>query len=411
MMNAAMKHLAEQFTTMVTSPSPMDVFCYSPGIVKLDDGRIIGTMDFGGPGVLKMDGCVQNGSFGFLGRFYYSDDGGESWAFTAKRSMYHMRPFVAGNRVYAMGHHGDLSIVVSEDRGETWSEIHDLSKGQSWHQAPSNVWYKGEHVYLVMERVTRHDGWSVCAIAPVLMRANIHDDLTKRESWTFASELVFEKEVNEDCLKEFGIPFYPRTKGGYGTEHMGWLETNVVQLMKANDWFYDKTGKTFHLFMRAWTGLDWTGAILKVTENEDGSMITCFEYAPSGKRLIYTYIPGGGQSKFHILYDEKTKTYWLLSNQFIDGMVNFNKMTYHEQRGYDRSRLVLHYSYNCFDWLFAGVVSAGKTLKESRSYASMCFDNDDLLILSRTGDENALSGHDTNIISFHRVRNFRGLID
>ena len=184
----------------------------------------------------------------------------------------------------------------------------------------------------------------------------------------------------------------------------------MVQLKKENDWFYDKSGKTFHLIMRACTGLPWTGAMLKVVEKDDGSMETMFETAPSGKRMVFINLPGA-QSKFHILYDEKTKTYWLISNQFSDSMVDFNTVKESDRKGYGRNRLVLHYSYNCFDWLFAGVVAAGKSFKESRSYASMLFDGDDILVLSRTGDQNSYSGHDTNLITLHRIKNFRDLID
>ena len=411
-----MKHLADDFVPMITSPSPEDVFCYSPGLTRLRNGRFIGTMDFGGPGVCRMAGSVGHaaeGKFQFLGKVFISDGGGAHWSEKATFSMFHMRPFEAGNSVYVIGHHTDLCIARSDDGGETWSASVDLTHGQYWHQAPCNVWYKGDFVYLVMERMTHQRvGWPVGGIAPILMRANVHDDLTKRESWTFASELVFDQNIDENGITEWGIPFYPQSGRGYGRNTpLGWLETNVVQLLKPNDLLYDPTGKTFHLFMRTWTGLSWTGAVIKVIEQDDGSMLTQFEYAPSGKRLLYTPIPGGGQSKFHILYDDKTRTYWLLANQFVDSMVNMDSMTRHQQRGYDRSRLVLHYSYNCFDWLFAGVVAAGDTLRQARSYASMAIDGEDLILLARTGDEHALSGHDTNIISFHRVKDFRSLID
>lgn len=72
---------------------------------------------------------------------------------------------------------------------------------------------------------------------------------------------------------------------------------------------------------------------------------------------------------------------------------------------------MLYYSVNCFDWLYAGMVAAGKTPLESRSYASMAYDGDDLLVLSRSGDEKILNGHDNNLITFHRVKDFRSLID
>ena len=182
------------------------------------------------------------------------------------------------------------------------------------------------------------------------------------------------------------------------------------KLLKQDDWFYDESGKVFHIFARCYTGLPWTGAMCKVVENEDGSMHTMFETAPSGKRMFYVNIPGAGYSKFHMLYDEESKTYWLLTNEFTDSMNKMEKIPAEKHAGYDRSRLVLYYSYNCFDWLFAGVVTAGEELTQARSYASMVIDGEDLLVLSRSGDENAFNGHETNMITFHRVKHFRDLI-
>ena len=411
-----MKHLADEYVTVVESPDPEHVWCYSPGLLRLESGRIIATMDFGGAGVKDMDGACRRYPRSDLystGRVFLSDDGGETWRQTAAAlPMLCMRPFAAGDAVYVIGFCQDLGIARSDDGGETWSEMRLLSHGQYWLQGPCNVWYENGCVYLVMERLTKREGWPVCASAPVLMRGRVEDDLTDLSSWTFASELVFEEQIDQDRFVDFGIPFYPDVKDGYMAGiRCGWLETNVVRLKKKNDMFYDPSGRTFHLFMRAWTGLTWTGAIAKVVEKEDGSMETLLETAPSGRRMVFVNIPGGGQSKFHILYDERSKTYWLISNQFIDGMVNFNLMTPNERKGYDRSRLALYYSYNCFDWIFAGIVAAGNSLKESRSYASMQFDGEDLIVLSRTGDNDTLNGHDTNRITFHRIRDFRSLID
>ena len=62
------------------------------------------------------------------------------------------------------------------------------------------------------------------------------------------------------------------------------------------------------------------------------------------------------------------------------------------------------------DWCFAGVVAIGESAKESRHYAAMDFDGDDLVILSRSGDKDAHSAHEGNMITFHRVKNFRDLV-
>ena len=366
-------------------------------------------MDFGGPGAARFPGAIQyykGVDSWFSGRVFASDDGGATWTEKKQVSMLLMRPFVAGNSLYVIGASSDLGIMRSLDQGETWSDVTHFSSGEIWHQAPSNVWYKGDYVYLAFERETDHShGWPMDGNAPVLMRGNVQDDLTKRENWTFASKLVFNREIDEDQIPEWGIPFQP------SAARVGWLETNVVQLLKPDDVFFDPTGHTFHLFMRTSTGHSWTGAILKVVEKEDGSMETLFEHAPSGKRMVFTHIPGGGCSKFHLLFDDKTRTYWLLTNQFTDSMADQRRMSANESAGYDRSRLALYYSYNCFDWLFAGIVACGKTRRQARSYASMVMDGEDLLVLSRSGDENALNGHETNMITFHRVRDFRALID
>ena len=410
------KRLADDYVVVARSPDPMNVYCFSPGLCVLPNGRLIATMDYSGPGVADYPGRVEfkKGSGRYqVGRVFVSDDKGATWREKATVSMLLMRPFLAGDALYVIGCSPDLGVARSDDGGETFSEVFHFSENQIWHQAPSNVWYKGDFVYLAYERETDlSHPWPMDGNAPILMRGNVHDDLTKKENWTFANELVFNREIDEDAIPEWGIPFHAHVPGGYMADtRVGWLETNVVQLLKPNDVFTDPTGHTFHLFCRTSTGLTWPGAMIKVVEKEDGTMETTFEYAPSGKRILFVPIPGGGDSKFHILFDEKTRIYWLLSNQFTDSMADFNRMSQVERHGYDRSRLVLHYSYNCFDWLFAGVVATGRTLRESRSYASMAIDGDDLLILSRSCDEKAKNGHDNDLITFHRVKAFRSLAD
>ena len=76
----------------------------------------------------------------------------------------------------------------------------------------------------------------------------------------------------------------------------------------------------------------------------------------------------------------------------------------------ERRRLVLHFSKNLVDWCFAGLVAMGETEICSRHYASMTFDDQDLVVLSRSADQDTKSAHDTNMITFHRVQNFRSLV-
>ena len=116
--------------------------------------------------------------------------------------------------------------------------------------------------------------------------------------------------------------------------------------------------------------------------------------------------------RFHIVYDEQTELYWLLSTQATDSMTRPESLP-PDRYGLpdnERRRLQLHFSRNCMDWCFAGLVASGPTERGSRHYATMLIDGDDLHILSRSGDESAANAHNGNIMTFHTIRDFRRLV-
>jgi hypothetical protein len=249
------------------------------------------------------------------------------------------------------------------------------------------------------------------------MRGNPEADLTKKENWAFASELAFRDAVTSR-LDNFGVPFFPthRLKSyfpapGRPMAPIGWLETNVVQFTDPDHYWYDPRGKTFYLWMRAHTGGTGLANVAKVVENDNGEMSTTLATVPSGRKLLFAPCPGG-QMKFHILFDDETKLFWLLSTQATDSMTRADRLpkTRFELPNNERQRLQLHFSRNCLDWCFAGLVATGATQSQSRHYASMVIDGNDLHVLSRSGDERANSPHNCNLITFHTVRNFRKLV-
>jgi hypothetical protein len=418
---ARVRPLAQEFVKVYESPSPRDVYCYSPGLARCPSGRLVATMDLGGPGVKRLGKTLgRRGKRFWQGKVFTSDDRGATWTHRTDFPFLHARPFVAGDALYVLGQANDLMVIRSDDWGETWGEPVRLSEGQHWHQAPCNVHYANGCVYLVMERRAYSDVrcWAVSVVAPVLMRGKVTDDLTTRESWTFASELVFRDAVPEAKLDWFGVPFYKvdphrgaTIAKGRHCAPMGWLETNVVQFTDPNHVWHDPKGKTFHLWMRAHTGTTNLAAIAKVVENDDGSMTTSLVEAPSGRKMAFVACPGG-QMKFHILYDPPTQLFWLLSSQSTDSMTRADRLPANRYNlpNNERHRLQLHFSRNCVDWCFAGIVAIGPSAKQGRHYASMVTDGDDLHILSRSGDERAHSAHDGNFISFHTAHDFRELV-
>ena len=418
--------LADEFTVVCRSADPENVFCYTPGICRLDTGRLVATCDYGGPG---MQGEKETG------RIYLSDDRGVTWRQTGTFALCHARPFVAGGRLYVLGHRGDLGAVVSDDGGESWSETRMFGTEQKWHASACNVWYEKGNVYLAMENMApnpekRDYGWGVDRLRPVLMRAKASDDLTEKANWTFAETFHFDALFDENPDMEFryfGVPWYKaftayQWKNGAKWENghpdavarcqpTGWLETNVVRIMDPDDEWYDPSGSTFHLFMRSNTSGSGYAALAKVKENADGTMTTSLEKAPSGVPTLFVPFPGG-QMRFHVLWDDRTRLYWLLSTQATDTMVRREKLPEGRYNlPYDeRQRLQLLFSKNMMDWCFAGIVTIGASVKESRHYASMAIDGDDLVILSRSGTPKAKTPHNVDMITFHRITDFRSLV-
>ena len=407
---------ANDFVKVYESPDAQQIFSYSPGLAVLPGGRLVATLDLNGPAF-----AGKAGPEGYRGRIYTSDDRGQTWTLRASTPMIHARPFAAGGAVYVLGHSGDLGIVRSTDGGTTWSEASWLTRGERWHQAPCNVHYTRGRVYLVMERDTDPDYpmWPVSVFAPVLMAADVDSDLTRRDAWTFSNELSYRDAIAAAGPPHLlGVPFH--TPGNTVAEAAkvrrpmadpGWLETNVVQFVDPDHVWFDPAGRTFHLWMRAHTGSTNLAAIAKAVESDGGGITVSLEHAPSGAPMVFVPCPGG-HMKFHIVYDEQTQLFWLLSSQATDSMTRPDRLPddRFDLPNNERHRLVLHFSKNCVDWCFAARVADTKAFGQARHYASMAINGDDLHILSRSGDARARSAHDGNIITFHTVRGFRDLV-
>jgi hypothetical protein len=413
--------IANDFVAVYESPDPANIYAMSPGIARLPTGRLVATMNLSGAGAAKLPGARRDGR-SWLGKIFTSDDRGRTWQHRADVPISQGRPFAAGDSIYVIGQSGDLVVVRSRDNGTTWSEPADLSSGQHWHQAPSNVVYARDRVYLVMERITDPKAYYQSVLAPVLMSARVSDDLTRRDAWVFSSELTFRQAWDQaGPARLVGVPFY---KVGYVVRNpvkgrvkremfpLSWLETNVVQFTDPDHVWYDPTGHTFHLWLRAHTGATNMACILKVVESPDARALTVsLEQAPSGETMLYVPCPGG-QMKFHVLYDDRTRLYWLLSSQSTDSMKRVDSLPFErfDLPNNERHRLALHFSRNCVDWCFAALVADSGHPDQGRHYASMAIDGADLHVLSRSGDHRAKNAHDGNLITFHTVRDFRSLV-
>ena len=430
-----MSFLANDFTEICRAPKGKKIFVYTPAICVLESGRYVFSGDLGGNDCAELPEyslITPNPATGRInyGHIFTSDDKGKTWQRKAVRNFDHARPFAVGNTVYILGQCGDLVIYRSEDAGETWDDGTYFTKGEDWHQSACSYWVEDGIITLVMETYKYRDGdhksgWNVANLCPVVMRARLTDDLTKKENWTFSERVCFRDIVNNDNIDLFGVPFYvPMEKENeysekdckdmYFCQNPGWLETNVVKITDEKHYWYDPDGKTFHLFMRGHTaGSGYCMLMKAVISAENGREVIKIvpEVNPSGKKVVFLPMPGG-QMRFHVLYDEVTKLYWLVSTQCTDSMTRIELLP--EDRYNipcdERDRLQLSFSKNMVDWCFAGLVTKGESSKQSRHYCCAAIDGEDLLIVSRSGDADAFSAHNGNFASFHRVKDFRKLV-
>lgn len=419
----AIRPLAQDHVVVGVSPDPGKAFIYNPTILVLPNGRLVAGYDQGG-----RDGDKKLRDDGM--KIFTSDDRGKTWQHRATfKDIIHGRLILVGKTLYILGSYARLNISKSADNGVTWSEPVVLAPGK-WHQSATNYIRANGNIYLAKEKRIGNEinTWMVGDLSPVVMRAKETADLTDPKVWTYSQDFAFKdlipgyREINDLQMDYFGVPFYPNN---FPNAHdaapgqqprrtsapIGWLEANIAQIKDPNHYWHDPKGKTFHILMRAHTGGTGYAAMCKVVENDDGTMTTSLETAPSGKSILYLPMPGG-QMRFHITYDEKNKLYWLLGTQATDSMTRAGKLPADRfgLPNQERQRLVLHFSKNLVDWCFAGLVAAGPSPKQARHYAAMDIDGDDLVILSRSGDARAQNAHNVNLATFHRVKNFRDLV-
>ena len=374
---------------IAVSPNPDSISLYTPAIVEGFDGRFVAAVDYGGPGTYALDGVKSDfGDYkaGNQIRVLLSDDKGRTWRETPARiPMMHEILFKAGRSLYMVGHSGRLLVTRSDDNGETWTEPAVLCPEPRWHQSCTAVDVYDGKVTLVYEKWVS-DGHKWPGVGPVLMQAPVDADLTQASSWKFSE--LYDPDADMEAARPSGIPVLKPGEPGL-------LETNVVRVHDPERPFYDSTGRSLVLMCRANLGVPEIGVMLRGYEREDGSL-SIGRLPQKDGELYFVHIPGA-DLKFYVLYDPVTQLYWLLYSQ-TDGRMNA------------RRRLALSYSPDLLRWTYAGMVAVGPTDHSARHYATMILDGDDLCIVSRSGDERARTAHDGDIVTFHRVRNFRSLV-
>lgn len=338
-------------------------FLGSPCIVKLPSGKLLCSMDF------HMGGDGEN-----LSIIFKSEDRGETWRYVTELSpCFWGKLFVHRDKLYMMacaGVYGDVIIGCSEDEGETWSTpthiVHGVHGDYGGHHTPAPVIEHNGRLYTTFE----YGAWKFQTFYHSLLSIDCDADLMKAENWIFTEPAA----VNKDAE---GMPESAVTTAIEGNPVV-LPDGNVAVLLRLDP-----------LYMTKW---EYNRAMLVRSDPNNLEAPLQFD------RVID--MPVGMRNRFTIYRDPNSACYFAVCNKW-------------EADHFGRGILVLAVSTDCINWTEVKTVAdsreAGKhgVTKLAYSYPDFTYDGDDILILSRTAANAPNNQHDNNMITFFRVKNYK----
>ena len=409
-------HAAESDTPLWISEvryqdSKTQAYVSSPSILRLADGAILATHDFFGPGApLSLDGEE------FLTAVYRSEDDGLTW-----KSINYLSHVLWGTlfehrgSVYLLAnaaHDGHIIIRKSDDGGYTWTTPVNSVSGLLFLAGPKRLSpnYCGAPVPVLKAhgRIWRAfedndqspeypESKHGAGFKALVISADENANLLDAANWRMSEKLKFDQADT------------PEGWGAYPGEGMGWLEGNVVEGPDGQLW-----------------------DILRVNSHPVLNKAAMVKISDDGRRVDFDPKTGfidlpGGISKFTIRRDPETGVYWLISNEMQNGErireLETTRLTTpidadmeEGTKPYYRNKLSLFSSADLRHWTkreslmeYFEPHPAEAVLSTGFQYVDWQFDKDSIIYLVRVGFDGAHSFHDSNRITFGRVKNFRAL--
>jgi hypothetical protein len=374
--------LAPNYTILARSADPQNVFIGSPALAELPSGRLICTYEWFRGQPLKEKVADQCETL-------LSDDDGKTWQRGGRTDLMWASPFAVGDMLYLIGNlRGSRSIAIcrSTDSGVSWSPPAVLFEGR-YTNAPTSVTRRGDTICRAFETCPPGNGnWQSLVVAGDATR-----DLLDPAAWRMSNHVPYPGTPATFKQGDHPQGLYPPQKN---IPEDGWLEGNVVAV-----------GDRLRIILRVRMQGEATAGICGVCEvTDDGDQLT--------NRFAQFYPMPGGQCKFHIVPDPHTGLFWTTATVATD---TFQRAESLWERGFkgspgnERRVLLLLFSRDALNWFQAGFIVIAPSVMESFSYTSQLIHGADLLICARTslGGKNQ---HDTNLVTLHRVQNFRDLV-
>lgn len=339
----------------------------SPSLCILPNGSYLASHDFFGKQTPEDQTVI-----------YRSDNKGKTWKQIAQLQQFWGELFVHQNIVYLIGTikaNDNFVIRKSTDGGYTWTNPTDEQNGLilkgKYHCAPTPVVSHNGKLWRALEDASDPKKWPSLYKAMALS-APVNANLLEAKNWTTTNRLA-------------------QDSTSLNHQFLGWLEGNIV-VTPANE---------IVNILRVHT-LDQYKEYAAITHiSVDGKNIS---FNPKDD---FVNIPGGSK-KFTIRYDKKSGKYWTLANyvpQKYQGIVQLDRI---------RNTLALCSSTNLKDWTVNSIILQHEDYKHHGfQYVNWLVEGNDIIALSRTAFDDGLSAaadyHNSNYMTFHRIKNFRKL--
>ncbi len=337
----------------------------SPSIIRHPEGYLLTSMDLFGYNT------PQN-----LTLIFRSDDDGETWHYVSELyPCFWGKMFVHRNDIYMLGcstEYGDFLIGKSTDGGKSFGVPTVLMRGSGRtyvagvHRNPQPVIEYQGRLYNTLEWGSWGEGYH----APMVMSADVNDDLLDPASWHFAPPVKYD-------------PTWPGVGNGPSSGNIEGALAVAPDGTLYNIMRYDMTRCTPNF-----------GKVLAYRVNtKDPDAPLEYDHAID--------LPGN-HTKFNIHQDEKTGLYFTIISRILD-----------EKNVRSRNLLSLMYSKDLDHWeLATDLIDRREDDAQlvGFQYVDFLIEENDLLFLCRTAMNGAHNYHDANYQTFHRVRNFRALV-
>ena len=345
------------------SPYKTGRFIGSPSLIILPNGDYLASHDYFGPNVDRAETFV-----------YRSKDYGETWyKISNVKDQFWSNLFYLNDNTYLIGTSKEYGYVVirkSTDNGQTWTTPTDSNNGillsyGEYHTAPVPVVIYQGRIWRSMEDRFPPTDWGKY-FRTFVMSAPVDSDLLDAKNWETTNRLSY----NQD---------WPGS---------AWLEGNVVITPQGYLW----------------------NILRNHTTEGDKAAIT--KVGLTGK--VLTFDPGndfinfpGGSVKFTIRFDKISGKYFSLTNYIPEKYKGGNPER-------TRNTLALISSIDLMNWRIEKIVLQDPSVSNvGFQYADFQFDGSDIIFVARTAyyekDGFGTTQHDSNYLTFHRIKNFRSL--